>query len=124
MFMRFRGGGIGHRMLREVEHLLAEKDEWEDIEEDLDIVMQDIVEATGPVEGDDANGNSGTGVMDYGGDIGQNEDEPEEEEGNGDGDDDDDDDRGGDGDGDDVGLGAEDGEIPDYLGEEADYDDL
>lgn len=92
--------------------MLAEKDEWEDIEEDLDIVMQDIAEATGLVEGDDANGNSGTGVMNYGGDIGQNEDKLEEEEGNGDGDDDDDDDdRGGDGDGDDVGLGAEGGRL-------------
>jgi hypothetical protein len=75
---------------------------------------------------EDANENSGTE-----GGIAQNENEheeenaDEEEEGNGDGDDDDDDrDGDGDGDGDDVGLGAEDGEIPNYLGEEADYDDL
>ena len=129
MFMRFRGGGIGHKILRDVEHMLTEKDEWEDIEEELDIVMQDVTEAAGPIEGDDANTNNGTDVMVHEGEVDQNENEheeengDEEEEGDGDGNDDNSD-GDGDGDSDDVDMGAEDGEIPDYIGEEADYDDL
>ena len=73
MFMRFRGGGIGHRILHDVEHQLAEtQDPWEDIDP----------------EGSD----KGEAMAD----MEDNDDE----------------------------LGAEDGEMPDYIGEEARYDDL
>jgi len=50
----------------------------EDIDEDSDIVMQDIMEAAGLVEGNDANGNNGTGAVDRESDIDQNENAHEE----------------------------------------------
>jgi hypothetical protein len=41
MFMRFCGGGIGHKALREVEHLLRHDNNnesgWEDIEQDIEM---------------------------------------------------------------------------------------
>jgi len=132
MFMHFRGGGISHKILRNIEHQLAENNEWEDIEDEPDVVMQDITEVAGPVEGDDANINDSKDIMVCKGNIDQNENKHEEEEegdgdeGDGDGnsDDNNDSDNNGSSDGDDVDLGAEDGEIPDYIGKEADYDNL
>lgn len=99
MFMRFRGGGIGHRILRDVEHQLVEtQDPWEDIEEREDVVMQDVTSTGPPIDHNDVEDSDPEG-SDEGEAMADMEDNDDE-------------------------LGAEDGEMPDYIGEEARYDDL
>jgi hypothetical protein len=98
MFMRFRGGGIGHRILRDVESQLAETDPWVDIEEREDVVMQDGTSISAQVDDDDDD-NSDLEGSDEDDAIANMEDDDDE-------------------------LGAEDGETPDYIGEEDRYDDL
>jgi hypothetical protein len=97
MFMRFRGGGIGHKIMRDIEQQLDEPGPWVDIEEDPDAVMEDGTLAAAPVDYDDDDENA------------ERSDEDSENEHIDDEEDD---------------LGAEDGEMPDYIAEEDQYDDL
>jgi hypothetical protein len=104
MFMCFCGGVIGHKILQDMEQQLNEMDPWVDTKEDLDGVMGDGAAAV-PVDSDD-NGN-------------EEEEEEEEEEIN---------DGGSENEhiryDEDDGLSAEDGEVPDYIMQEDQYDDL
>jgi len=95
--MRFRGGGIGHRVLCDVEHRLAETDPWVDIDENTDVAMQYGTSSSVPIAEDG-----------YGSDIVPSDEDDEdaniEDE-------------------EDIDLGAEDGEMPADIGE-AEYGDL
>jgi hypothetical protein len=115
MFMRFRGGGIGHRATRDVEHQLVEKDEWENVD------AETAAEATVDLTPAEMPGTEGTSEPENpgnnGGDV-EEEGEGEEDEGDVDGDGGG---EGGDDDDDDGDLGPEDGEAPEGVDDEAAY---
>ncbi|KZP19907.1 hypothetical protein FIBSPDRAFT_892299 [Athelia psychrophila] len=93
MYMRFRGGGVGHRYARPSEHLLGETDEL--IVEDKDDVL--LPEANLAGAGSDSEAHT-----DSEGDVPEGSEEDD--------DDDDDGDEGYDSNEADQGLGAEDGD--------------
>lgn len=110
MFMRFRGGGIGHRATRHVEHQLIEEDEWENV--DAETAAEAAIDMT-PAEtpGTEL---EGTSEHEGPGNNGRDEEEEgEEDEGDVDGD--------GGGDDEDGDLGPEDGEAPEGVDDEAAY---
>jgi hypothetical protein len=99
MFMRFRGGGIGHKILRDAERQLNETDPWVGIEEGSDVAMGDGAAAAAPVNSDDDDDDAER--SDEGGENEHIEDDDEDDD-----------------------LGAEDGEAPDYIAQEDQYDEI
>src|SRR6266436_2254144 len=113
MFMRFRGGGIGHKGIRAVQHKLAEaSDDQSGISLDSDVEMWDHSVEYGAAAGieDEMDEDNEDEINDYGYNYDDNrtEDGEGEEEEDNFGEDD---------------LGAEDGEGPADIAEEDDYDD-
>lgn len=121
MFMRFRGGGIGHKALREVEHLLRhdnnDERDWEDIEQDIEmgnplseVGLPDIHEQERGTSENQDEDSEGEDDDDYGYAYNDNRTNSGAEEDDDNLDDNEDD------------LGAEDGEDPHDINYEQDYD--
>jgi len=116
MFMRFRGGGIGHKGIRAAQRKLAEDSDDQSGPNDMDVEMEDNSEvaataAVGKEDGEDSEDE----IDDYG----YNYDDNRTEYGEGDEEEDHNEDNFGEDD-----LGAEDGEGPADIAEENDYDYL
>lgn len=107
MFMRFRGGGVGHQYARGFEHQLGETDGADEliIEDEDDVPEANIA---GPASDSDAH-------TDSEGEEFEGSDEDEEEA---------DGDEGYDSNEGDQGLGAEDGDEQDDLYEDGQYADM
>jgi len=132
MFMRYRGGGIGHQLPRDATELTEKDDGWEDTPDDEDTevpendpeLRQDICENKeidgGNMEVIDADDDEeieeerdSDEEADYGyKSAGEAEEEEEEEE------------EAGEDECEDEGLGAEDGEDPSDLNDDDEYDTL
>jgi hypothetical protein len=120
MFMRFRGGGIGHKGIRAAQRKLAEDSNDQSGTSDMDVEMEDngdsvahsmATAAVGQEDGEESDGEND--------DYGYNYDDNRTEYGEGDEEEDHDEDNFGEDD-----LGAEDGEGPADIAEENDYDYL
>lgn len=109
MFMRFRGGGVGHRYARAFEHQLGETDETDDL------VVDDEDDVPIPEANLAGSGSESEVQTDSEGD-GTEGSEDDEEEGDGD--------EGYDSNEGDEDLGAEDGDVQDDPDEDAQYADM